>query len=106
MGIKVEGLDEFIKSLDNMAYSVTEDGFRKYCNEIRTHAIAVCQISDDDFIFKPVKQGTNINVNFQLKDKAKCPCIRQIISNMLDSIPIPGKSFFEIVTLETDRRMN
>jgi hypothetical protein len=106
MGIKVEGLDEFIKSLDNMAHSITEDGLKHYCNEIKSHAIAVCQISNDDFTFEPISQDNNVNINFQLKDKTKWPCIRQIISSKLNSIPIPAKSLFEIIITETDKRTN
>lgn len=106
MGIKVEGLDELKKSLDDMAHSVTEDGLRQYCNEIKSRAITVCQISNDDFTFEPIRQGNNVNINFQLKDKMKWPCIRQIISSKLNSIPIPAKSLFEIIISETDKRTN
>ncbi len=54
-----------------MDNSITEDGLRQYCNEIKTHAIAVCQISYDDLRIEPIKQGTEVNINFELKDKFK-----------------------------------
>ena len=65
-----------------MAHSITEDGLRHYCNEIKSHAIAVCQISND-FTFEPIRQGDNVNMDFQLKDKMKWPCIRQILSSWI-----------------------
>ena len=89
-----------------MANSITEDGLRHYCNEIKSHAMAVCQISYDDLILEPIKEGTEVNIKFELKDNSKWPCIRQIISNMLDSIPLPTKSILELFLLETDKRMN
>lgn len=48
-----------------MANSITEDALRQYCNEIRTHAIAVCQISYDDLVLEPIKEGTEMNINFR-----------------------------------------
>lgn len=89
-----------------MANSITEDALRQYCNEIKTRAIAVCQISYDDLTIEPTKEGTEVNINFELKDKSKWPCIRQIISNMLHSIPLPTKSILELFLIETDKRMN
>jgi hypothetical protein len=89
-----------------MDNSITEDGLRQYCIEIKTHAIAVCEISYDDLTIEPIKEGTEVNINFELKDNSKWPCIRQIISNMLNSIPPPTKSILELFLLETDKGMN
>ena len=89
-----------------MANSITEDGLRQYCNEIKSHAIAVCQISYDDLVLEPINERIEVNINFELKDNSKWPCIRQIISNMLDSIPLQTKSILEHFLLETDKRMN
>ena len=86
-----------------MANSITENGLRQNCNEIKTHAIAVCQISYDDLVLEPTKEVTEVNINFELKDNSKWPCIRQIISNMLDSIPLSAKSILEHFLLETFR---
>jgi hypothetical protein len=89
-----------------MANSIIEDGLRQYCNEIKTHAIAVCQISYDDLTLEPIKEGAEVKIYFELKDNSKWPCIRQIISNMLNTIPLPTKSIVELFLLEADKRMN
>ena len=74
-----------------MANRITDDELRHYFNEIKSHAMAVCQISYDDLILEPINEGTEVNINFELKDNSKWPCIRQIISDLLTSILLPTK---------------
>ena len=89
-----------------MANSITEDGLRHYCNEIKTHAMAVCQISYDNLVLEPIKEGTEVNINFELRtiqnglilDKSF-----QICSNLF---PFQQNQYLELFLLETDKRMN
>ena len=51
-----------------MANSIIENVLRQYCNEIKTHAIAVCQISYDDLMLEPIKEGTEVNINLTVQN--------------------------------------
>ena len=92
--IKITGLDEAIKKLDDMAHGLTEKGLNEYCNKIKQDTYTKCDLKKDEIKLEAIKIGDKINIDFKVNG-LKLNCVKLAIQENLISMPITTRALFE-----------
>lgn len=102
--IKIDGLDEAIKKLDDMAHGLSEDGLNKYCDKIKEDAYKDCEIEKDELKLQARKVGDDITIDFNVNG-SKLECIKDKIQQNLNSMPITTQALFEQLIKSIEKKI-
>lgn len=94
--IKVTGLDEAVKMIEDTIKDIQPKGFAEWADKIEKSAKEICDDPDCKRITFKVKKGTT-NISISFNDKEALECIRKSIKKHLNSM----SSTLKIVYSET-----
>ncbi len=102
--IKIEGLDEAIRKLEEMKRGLEPDVFAQWVNTIEKTAKEICQDPDCKRItFKPVG---DLRIDIRLADSSAVNCVIQAIQKHMSSMPLTTRAFYQEVIKQLESRKN
>ena len=94
--IKVEGFDELEKSINDLTEGLKPSTIRHYCELVKKDARISCGLKNDDLVLTVEQSEVDqIRLHFSLKDSEKKDCVKKVIQNVLASMPLTTRPFFE-----------
>jgi hypothetical protein len=102
--IKITGLDEAIKKVENMAHGLTEKGLNEYCDKIKDDIYTKCNLKKGEVKLEAKKNGDNITIDFNV-NSSKLTCVKSAIQTNLTHMPITTKAFFEQLIKSIDKKI-
>lgn len=102
--IKIDGLEELQNHLNEMIKGLDATTVNHYCDLVKKDARISCGLGDNDIKLIAYRNKENqISLDFELKDKEKINCLRKVIRNIIPSLPITSRPFFEVILDKLDK---
>jgi len=70
---------------------------KEFCDSIRNEALSRCEISAADLTLTPNRHQDNTSISFELKDGQKWFCLRKIIEETMNIMPLTTKGVFSLM---------
>lgn len=94
VSIKIEGLEDMKKMMDDMINDLEPESFAKWAKRIEKTAKEICNDPDCKRLsFKPEKGKETISIS--VKDKEAIDCIKKSIEQHLNSMTLGLKAFYQ-----------
>ena len=103
--IKITGLDEAIKKVEDMAYGLTEKGLNEYCNKIKADTYTKCNLKKDEIKLQAKKIGDKITIDFNVNG-SKLKCVKSSIQKNLTGMPVTTRALFEQIIKSIDKKIS
>jgi hypothetical protein len=104
LDIKIDGLDELQNHLNEMIAGLDATTINHYCDLIKKDARISCGLKDKDIkLVAQRNQEGQISLDFQLEDRTKINCLKKVIRNIIPSLPIISRPFFEVILDKLDK---
>jgi hypothetical protein len=94
--IDVHGLKEAQDQISKMIRSMTLEGAKQHCSDIKEEA-RKCGITDNDFRLEAVPAEDGYALEFSLKDMSKLPCLKDAVAKVAPTIPEGIRTIFESI---------
>jgi hypothetical protein len=95
MAFEVKGFDDTKDELKKMILGLTVEGLNEYCDRVKAIGARECGLANDDLTLQAIKVGKEIAIDFKIKNHSKVTCIKKSLLEVLRSMPVTSKPFFE-----------